>query len=199
MLCTNLCVCVCFGEGNGNPLQCSCLENPRDGGAWWAAVYGVTESDTTEATQQQQQQCVFQSLSHVQLFATSWTVAHQTPLSKEFSRQEYQNGLSFPPPGDLPNIGIKPRSLVQQADSLPSEPPGKLELMSTFAKDDLGMLGTEKEGEWMLPRKLFIQHYTILKSLKTLDSLSLYSLTTLNIQQHLHITKITCILNCPLY
>ena len=41
-------------EGNGNPLQCSCLENPGDGGAWWAAVYGVTESDTTEATQQQQ-------------------------------------------------------------------------------------------------------------------------------------------------
>ena len=32
----------CIGEGNGNPLQCSCLENPRDGGAWWAAVYGVT-------------------------------------------------------------------------------------------------------------------------------------------------------------
>ena len=30
----------CIGEGNGNPLQCSCLENPRDGGAWWAAVYG---------------------------------------------------------------------------------------------------------------------------------------------------------------
>ena len=35
-----------FGEGNGNPLQCSCLENPRDGGAWWAAVYGVAQSQT---------------------------------------------------------------------------------------------------------------------------------------------------------
>ena len=34
----------CIGEGNGNPLQCSCLENPRDGEAWWAAVYGVTQS-----------------------------------------------------------------------------------------------------------------------------------------------------------
>ena len=40
----------CIGERNGNPLQCSCLESPRDGGAWWAAVYGVTESDATEAT-----------------------------------------------------------------------------------------------------------------------------------------------------
>ena len=36
----------CIGEGNGNPLQCSCLENPRDGGAWWAAVYGVAQSRT---------------------------------------------------------------------------------------------------------------------------------------------------------
>ena len=36
----------CIGEGNGNPLQCSCLENPRDWGAWWAAVYGVTQSWT---------------------------------------------------------------------------------------------------------------------------------------------------------
>ena len=36
----------CIGEGNGNPLQCSCLENPRDGGAWWAAVYGVPQSWT---------------------------------------------------------------------------------------------------------------------------------------------------------
>ena len=36
----------CIGEGNGNPLQCSCLENPRDGGAWWAAVCGVAQSQT---------------------------------------------------------------------------------------------------------------------------------------------------------
>ena len=36
----------CIGEGNGNPLPCSCLENPRDGGAWWAAIYGVAQSRT---------------------------------------------------------------------------------------------------------------------------------------------------------
>ena len=36
----------CIGEGNGYPLQCSCLENPRDGGAWWVAIYGVAQSQT---------------------------------------------------------------------------------------------------------------------------------------------------------
>ena len=41
----------CIGEGDGNPFQCSCLESPRDRGAWWAAIYGVGhELDTTEAT-----------------------------------------------------------------------------------------------------------------------------------------------------
>ena len=47
----------CIGEGNGNPLQCSCLENPRDGGAWWAAVYGVAQSRTRRKWQQQQWKC----------------------------------------------------------------------------------------------------------------------------------------------
>ena len=47
-------------------------------------------------------------LSHVRLFATPWTVAHQAPQSMEFSRQEYWNGLPFPSPGDLPNPGINP-------------------------------------------------------------------------------------------
>jgi len=41
-----LAVCVCFGEGNGTPLQYSCLENPMEGGAWWAAVHGVAKSQT---------------------------------------------------------------------------------------------------------------------------------------------------------
>ena len=54
-----------------------------------------------------------------QLFVTPWTVAHQAPLSMEFSRQEYWSGLPFPPSGDLPNQGIKPVSPVLQADSLP--------------------------------------------------------------------------------
>ena len=48
--------------------------------------------------------------SHVQFFANPWTVACQSPLFMEFSRQEYWSGLPFPSPGDLPNPGIKPRS-----------------------------------------------------------------------------------------
>ena len=46
----------CIGEGNGNPLQYSCLENPRDRGAWWAAIYGVAQSWTRLKGRQQQQQ-----------------------------------------------------------------------------------------------------------------------------------------------
>ena len=61
-------------------------------------------------------------ISCIQLFP--WTVAHQTPLSMGFSRQEYQSGLPFPSPGDLPNPEIEPRSPASQADSLLSESPG---------------------------------------------------------------------------
>ena len=65
------------------------------------------------------------SLSHVQLFATLWTVAYHASLSMGFSRYEYWSGLTRPSPGDLPKPGIKPRSPALQADALPSEPPGK--------------------------------------------------------------------------
>ena len=55
---------------------------------------------------------------------TLWTIAHQSPLSMDFSRQEYWSGLSFPSLGDLPNPGIELESLALQADPLPSELPG---------------------------------------------------------------------------
>ena len=69
---------------------------------------------------------LFKLLSHVRLFATPWTVAHQAPLSMGFSRQEYWNGLLFPSPGDLLDPGIEPRSPALQADTLTSEPPGQV-------------------------------------------------------------------------
>ena len=64
--------------------------------------------------------------SRVRLFATQWTLADQASLSMGFSRQEYRSGLPFPFPGDLPNPGIEPGSPALQADTLPSEPPGRL-------------------------------------------------------------------------
>ena len=64
-------------------------------------------------------------LSCVLLFATLWTVAHQTPLFMGFSRLEYWSGSPSPSPGDLPDPGIEPRSPALQADALTSEPPGK--------------------------------------------------------------------------
>ena len=59
-----------------------------------------------------------QLFTSAQFFATPWTVAHRAPLSMGFSRQEYWSGLPLPPPGDLPDPGIKPASPALQADSL---------------------------------------------------------------------------------
>ena len=73
-------------------------------------------------------------LSHVQLFATPWTVARPIPPSMEFFRQEHWSGLPFPSPGDLPNPGIGPGSPALQVDTLPSEPPGKQEIINSKGK-----------------------------------------------------------------
>ena len=74
--------------------------------------------------------CCAYSLSRVRLFVNPWIVACQTPPSMgivpvDNNRQEDWSGLSSPPPGDLPNPGIEHRSPALQADSLPSDPPGK--------------------------------------------------------------------------
>ena len=64
----------------------------------------------------------------MRLFVTPWAVAHQAPLSTEFSRQEYWSEVPFPAPGDLPDPGIEPGSPASQANSLLSELPGKQSL-----------------------------------------------------------------------
>ena len=74
------------------------------------------------------------SLSRVWLSATQWTVAYQAPPSIGFSRQEYQSGLPFPFPGDLPNPGIKPGSHALQANALPSEPPNPSATRETWVQ-----------------------------------------------------------------
>ena len=135
----------CIGEGNGNLLQCSCLENLRDGGAWWAAINGVSQSRTwlkrlSSSSSRGKLGIIIAKrnpniphawlLSSVQLLVTPWTVAYQT-LSMGFSRQEYWSEKPCPPPGDLLNPRIKHRSPILQADSLPSEPP---EILNQYRK-----------------------------------------------------------------
>ena len=71
---------------------------------------------------------VLNSFSHIRLFVTLWVVACQAPLSMGFSRQDYWSGLPCPPPGDLPDSGIKPVSPASpalQTGSLPLAPPWK--------------------------------------------------------------------------
>ena len=110
----------CVGEGNGNPLQCSHLENPRDGRAWWASVYGVAQSrawlkrlssSSSSSLLIVCEVCAC-SFSPVQFLETLWTVAIQTPLCMGFSRQEYWSGLPCPPSGYLSDPGINPTSLA---------------------------------------------------------------------------------------
>ena len=121
----------CIGERNGNPLQCSYLENPRNGGTWSAAVFGVSQSWTrlerlsSSSSSRPVQLSYSQSLSCVRLFVTPWTAAHQASLSITNSWLKFMsiksvmpfNHLfsvvllsshlqSFPVSGSLPNESI---------------------------------------------------------------------------------------------
>ena len=81
--------------------------------------WGTSSTSMTSITPRHAAHC----LSHVQLFVTPWTIAHQARLSMGFSRQEHWSGLPCPPPGDLPDPRIKPGSSSLQVDSLPLAPP----------------------------------------------------------------------------
>ena len=81
------------------------------------------------------------SLSHVRLFVTQSTAAHQALLSREFSREEYWNGLPFPSPGNLPNPGIKPTSPALAGRFFTTEPPGKPDRMVVSRKSSLYIEG----------------------------------------------------------
>ena len=87
---------------------------------------------------------VVQSLSYVWLFVTSWTVAHQVPLSMGFSKQDYWNGLPFPSPGDLPDPGIEPASTPLARVFFTTEPPGK----------PMYVLRVHCKKQWVLPFNL---------------------------------------------
>ena len=99
-----------------------------------------------------QSACVLSCYSHVQLSETPWTVAHQVPLSLGFSRQEYLSGLPCPPPGDPPDPGIKPASLMSPALTGSSGPlalPGKLPF-PTGSQQTGGQVSVLQENDIMV-------------------------------------------------
>ena len=104
---------ILFHHGLSQDMECSSLSYTV--GPCLSILYIVVEVKWNE----------MKLLSHVLLFVTPWTVAHKAPLSMEFSRQEYWSGLPFPSPVDLSNPGLEPGSSALQADTLPSESPGK--------------------------------------------------------------------------
>ena len=85
----------------------------------WSLPFATSKIQTSK------DQSVCQSLNHVRLFVTPWTVALQALSFMKFSRQEYWSGLPLSSPGDLPNPGIEPGSPTLQVDSLPAEPQRK--------------------------------------------------------------------------
>ena len=103
----------------------------------WTRVLSSESPNHCTAREFSEYACVLQPCSHVRLFATLWTVAHQVAPSMEFSRQEYWSGLPCSPLGDLPNPGIETESLMPpalQANSLPTESSGKPSLGILFTK-----------------------------------------------------------------
>ena len=109
-----------IGEGNGNPLQCSCLENPRDGGAWWAAVYGVAQSQTglkrhSSSSSSRGYSLVEVHGLHCRGFSCFGAQAlGHTSFSSCGTRALLLHGM-----WDLPHWGSNSRLLHWQMDSLP--------------------------------------------------------------------------------
>ena len=104
----------CVGKGNGNPLQCSCQKNPRDGGAWWAAIYGIAQSRTRlKQLSGSRGDCNPPGLQ-------DYRKPHGIPQARI---------LEYSSPGDLLNPGTELTATAWQADSLPlSQPSTSLSL-----------------------------------------------------------------------
>ena len=102
--------------------SCPTLSNPMNYSLPGSSVHGIFQARVLEWG-------ASSFLSHVQVFSTPQTVAHQGSLSMEFSKQEYWSGLPFFSPENLPDPGIKPWSPAFQADSLPFELQGSLRVM----------------------------------------------------------------------
>ena len=157
----------CIGEGNGNPLHCSCLENPRDGGAWWAAIYGVARSRTRLKWLSSSslhviierilisniillmQECMCSVVSN-----SSWPyrLAHQVFLFMELFEQEYFLG-------DFLDPGIKHISLVSSALAR--------RFFATAQPGELKHKHIKQENEKTLPRTLCMLFWHLVRYIVT--------------------------------
>ena len=110
----------CIGEGNGNPLQCSCLENPRDGEAWWAAVYGVTQSLGHDWSDLAAAVAAASSLINLEMilvdgvrycsrsFVCSWNYPQDENLFIIIFKEKYHTAcrILVPQPGSFPVLAV---------------------------------------------------------------------------------------------
>ena len=135
----------CIGEGNGNPLQCSCLENPRDGRAWWAAVYGVVQSQThlKRLSSSSSRTLLFicftySAYMHAQLYATLCNPIDCSPSVSSvhgiFQARILEQAAIFSFRG---SSGPRDQTLAfqllhWQADIFPTGPPGKSYYIQQF-------------------------------------------------------------------
>ena len=115
----------CIGGGNGNPLQNSCLENPRDRGAWWAAVYGVAQSQTR--LKRLSSSSSSSTLSHSVVLTPCCPMDCSLPASSLHGilQAGILEWIAISSSRDLPDPRIRSMSPALQMDSLPSELPGK--------------------------------------------------------------------------
>ena len=110
----------CTGEGNGNPLQCSCLENPRDGGVWWASVYGVAQS-RTRLKRRSSSSKISLPMQETQLL----NLGQEDPLEKRMATHSSILAWRIPwivKPGGLQSMGsqrVRHDSATKQRQGLP--------------------------------------------------------------------------------
>ena len=112
---------VCCSMSSSNCCFLTCIQISQEAGhvAWYSHLFKSSLGDSNIQpglrTSELEHACILSCFSCVQLFATLWAIAHQAPMSMGFSMQEYLNGFPCPPPGDFPNPGIEPTSLMSPA------------------------------------------------------------------------------------
>ena len=136
----------CIGEGNGNPLQCSCLENPRDRGAWWAAVYGVTQSRTglkrlsssSSSSSSSRASLAARMVNNLPAIQETWvwSLSQEDPLVK--GTATHSSILAW----------RIPWTAVQGVTELDTPSPSLSRFQVFLRGSDLGIQGSERSGLW---------------------------------------------------